>query len=86
MSKPFEIRFPIDGSTIRLSRQNGSYLPLTLWATGGRPPFRWYVDGRSLMEPTDQSTITWIPEGRGQIDIMIVDAEGIRASSTAWLE
>ncbi len=86
LARPFEIRFPVTGSTIRLAREGDALAPLTIWATGGRPPFRWYIDGRSLTGQTNDNRITWTPAGRGQVEIAIVDADNVKASSTAWLE
>jgi penicillin-binding protein 1C len=86
MSRPFEIRFPVNGSTIRLTRGEHPLSPLTLWASGGRPPFRWYVDGRSLTDQTSDSRITWTPDGRGQVEFTVIDANGRKAASTAWLD
>jgi penicillin-binding protein 1C len=59
---------------------------MVLWVTGGRPPFRWYIDGRSVAGETSDNRISWSPEGRGQIEIVVIDASGAKTTSTAWLD
>jgi penicillin-binding protein 1C len=86
MSRPFEIRFPVNGSTMRLSRHDGVPTPLTVWVSGGQPPFRWFVDGRSVADRTSEGKITWIPGGRGQVEFVVIDNNGHKASSSAWLD
>jgi penicillin-binding protein 1C len=85
-ARSFEIRFPVNGSTVRLSRRDSAIAPITVWATGGRAPFRWYIDGKSLTDQTAENRIVWTPPGRGQVDIVVIDANGAKAKSTAWLE
>jgi membrane carboxypeptidase/penicillin-binding protein PbpC len=85
MSRPFEIRFPVPGAVIKLMRNDTALASLTVWASGGKPPFRWYVDGHSLADQTD-SKIVWTPEGRGQVEFTVIDSTGKKAASTAWLD
>jgi penicillin-binding protein 1C len=82
----FEIRFPLNGSTIRLPHDRKLMRRMVLWVTGGRPPFRWYIDGRSVAGETSDNRISWSPEGRGQIEIVVIDASGAKTTSTAWLD
>ena len=84
--RPLEIGFPVNGSTVRLEPYDGAYLPFSVFAVGGRGPFHWYVDGKALSHDAGGDRLVWKPEGRGQVEFVIVDADGRSAKSTAWLD
>jgi membrane carboxypeptidase/penicillin-binding protein PbpC len=54
-------------------------------ATGGYPPFHWFLDGLDEQE-TLVPEIEWTPPGSGQFDISVVDSAGAAASSSVWLQ
>jgi penicillin-binding protein 1C len=85
-SRSFEIRFPVDGSSVRLSRADHSLTPMTAWVSGGKPPFHWFVDGRALTAQSSDDRITWRPDSRGQVEFVVIDSTGARARSTAWID
>ena len=84
--RPFEIRFPLNGASIRLTPGDSGYMPVTISTTGGRPPFRWLVDGQVPVGEPSQDKLVWLPEGRGQVEFIVIDADGLKASSTAWFD
>jgi penicillin-binding protein 1C len=85
-TRSFEIRFPANDSTIKLKRAGNAYEPLAISSTGGRPPFHWFINGHALPDAPRQDRIVWFPESRGQTDFVVIDADGLKASSTAWLD
>jgi penicillin-binding protein 1C len=81
-----EIRFPLNDTTVNLVRDGENFQPLTFTVNGGKLPMRWIVDGKALDAAGHSSrTIRWEPLGRGQIDVVVIDANGSKAESTAWL-
>lgn len=86
ISRKLEIRFPANDSTVKLARNGERFAPLALSASGGRPPLRWYVDGHLLDDHVAAGRITWRPEGRGQVEFIVIDADGHKASSSVWLD
>ncbi len=85
-AQPFEIRFPSNGATIRLTRSGAAYMPLTISTAGGRPPFRWLIDGQAAAGEPSQDRFVWLPAGRGQVEFVVIDADGMKASSTVWFD
>lgn len=84
--RPLQIRFPIDGSVVNLQKDERSPNFIGLSATGGRPPYLWYVDGQTLTNvPTDRE-IPWTPEGRGQVEFSVVDSAGRHAVAKVWFD
>jgi penicillin-binding protein 1C len=79
------IRFPADGSTVTLARGADTIAPMMISATGGYPPFHWFLDGLDEQE-TLVPEIEWTPPGSGQFDISVVDSAGAAASSSVWLQ
>jgi penicillin-binding protein 1C len=84
--RPLEIGFPVNGAYVKLEERDGAYLPFSIFAVGGRAPFQWYVDGKTLQDEPRGDRFVWKPEGRGQVEFLIVDAEGRTAKSTAWFD
>lgn len=58
----------------------GGLLPIPLRASGGKPPYQWYVDGAPLPTPAAGHTVSWRPAGEGFFRITVVDAAGGMAS------
>jgi penicillin-binding protein 1C len=85
-TRPVEIKFPADGSILKLGPVNASHAPISILTGGGRPPIRLYVDGKLLTEQQDEKRTSWIPEGKGQVRIMAVDADGAKAAAEIWLD
>lgn len=72
VAEPLRILFPPDGATVESLAEG-----IALRASGGRPPFRWIAEGRQL--PDDASF--WRPDGEGFARLVVVDAEGRRATA-----
>jgi penicillin-binding protein 1C len=84
--RPLEIEFPPNGTTVKLEQRDGAYLPINVVAVGGRGPFRWYVGKQTIADAQGAERLTWTPEGRGQTEFTVIDADGRVAKSGAWLE
>lgn len=82
---PLEIVYPRAGAQIAAQRAQGEALSFPLKVAGGRPPYRWTVLGRVQdLEPTAEH---WVKiAARGQIDIMVTDADGKVDRSSFWFE
>lgn len=74
--RPVAIQFPADGSELRLGRSGAA--PLV--ATGGRPPYRWLVDGAPAGAAGVGEIVAWRPGGPGFHRVSVVDENGISAS------
>ncbi|MDE2016753.1 MAG: hypothetical protein KGI57_03500, partial [Hyphomicrobiales bacterium] len=58
----------------------GDMRPLSLKATGGAPPFRWFVDGAPVAADGWRREARWRPDGAGFARATVVDATGAAAS------
>jgi penicillin-binding protein 1C len=76
-------RFPVNGSTIKLERTGAS---MAISIVGGSPPYSLYVDGKSVETQSSESSVSWMPKGRGQATFVVVDSTGMQASTTAWFD
>jgi penicillin-binding protein 1C len=75
-----KIVYPPDGALIEW---RGEDVPLE--AIGGKPPFRWLVDGKPLALARPRRPFYWQPEGIGFAQLAVIDAEGRSARSTVRL-
>jgi penicillin-binding protein 1C len=75
------ILYPPNGATVAWQ---GGDVPLE--ASGGKPPFRWLVDGRPLPPAPSRHDMTWQPGGIGFVRLTVVDAEGRSGRATVRLE
>jgi penicillin-binding protein 1C len=48
LANPPQITFPPSGARIELSQAGNTLRPLVLEAAGGKPPYRWIVNGAPL--------------------------------------
>jgi penicillin-binding protein 1C len=82
---PLEISFPRNGADVHVDRSAGQTVELPLIVTGGKPPYQWTLSG--ALQPPDPLTVRrWATDGRGQMDINVIDATGTIATSSFWLE
>jgi penicillin-binding protein 1C len=75
------ILYPPNGATVAWQ---GGDVPLE--ASGGKPPFRWLVDGRPLPPAPSRHDMTWQPGGIGYVRLTVVDADGRSGRATVRLE
>lgn len=68
------IVFPPSGATLEISRDQTRPIPIALEASGGRPPYRWAVNGLPLAPEPEGVTPSWKPEGVGFARISVTDA------------
>ncbi|SRR5690554_2732529 len=84
---PPAIIYPPDGARVDLGLRKGAPAPpLIMKLDGGRPPFHWFADGRSLGNAQHRRTASWEPEGPGFSTLSVVDAAGEATSVTIFLE
>ena len=81
-----KIYFPVDGSTLDLTKHENGLSSLTLKSYGGTPPFYWLINGRPLGPATSDFITTYTPKGPGRAQITLIDSEGKRDSVAIWLE
>jgi penicillin-binding protein 1C len=86
LKRSLQIRFPIDGTVILLPQGQKSPAPIGLSAVGGSPPYLWSVDGHPVIQDRLDSRIVWNPEGRGQVEFVVVDSDGRRAVANVWFD
>lgn len=67
------LAFPPAASAVDyLVGADGAPQPLTLRAEGGRPPFRWIINGAPV-ESDGDSILPWRPDGPGFVQVTIID-------------
>jgi penicillin-binding protein 1C len=80
------IVYPPAGATIDLAREDGRLSPIALEASGGRPPYRWVVNGMPLPVPPIGAVIAWTPDGPGFAKLSVMDADSRVVSEDLRLE
>ncbi len=79
------LAYPPPGATIDLlTTPAGGFMPVTLHAAGGVPPFRWLINGAPV--PGTQADLPWQPDGPGLATVTIIDAEDRAANGTFRLQ
>ncbi|THV20256.1 penicillin-binding protein 1C [Peteryoungia ipomoeae] len=85
--KPPQIVYPPQGAVLeRGYTADGTPLPIMVKLQAGRAPFRWLVDGRAINELSRRRTGEWVPAGKGQSTLTIIDAEGRAASVSIFVK
>jgi len=76
---PVRIAFPPDGADLALQKlPSGESAPLPFKAEGGALPLTWLVEGRPVEGRMGRRQLLWEPDGRGFVEIVVVDAKGQR--------
>ncbi|MHC2566354.1 penicillin-binding protein 1C [Bradyrhizobium liaoningense] len=79
-----EISFPRNGANVRSDRRADEVAQIPLVATGGKPPYRWTLQGQ-LQPVSPVATTTWAVQARGQLAVSVMDSTGSVATSSFWL-
>ena len=79
------IVYPPSGAVIDVS-QEGPATPIALEASGGKPPYRWSIDGVPLPIPPVGSMMSWKPSGPGFARLSVTDADNNVSSEELRLE
>jgi len=80
------IIYPPAGARIDVTRENERPLPIALEASGGKPPYRWMIDGVPLPLPPIGAVMSWIPDGPGFARLSVMDADSNVTSEDLRLE
>jgi len=76
---PVRIAFPPDGAELAMQKlPSGAPAPLPFKAEGGALPLTWLVEGRPITARAGRRQLLWEPDGRGFVEIVVVDAKGRR--------
>jgi penicillin-binding protein 1C len=76
---PVRIAFPPDGAELAMQKlPSGAPAPLPFKAEGGALPLTWLVEGRPVQGGIGRRQLLWEPDGRGFVEIVVVDAKGRR--------
>ncbi len=76
---PVRIAFPPDGAELAMQKlPSGATAPLPFKAEGGALPLTWLVEGRPVEGRAGRRQLLWEPDGRGFVEIVVVDAKGRR--------
>ena len=84
-AKSVRIAYPIDGATLELAGAAQPLPSLTLQANGGALPLRWLVNGTPIDSQPYRRQAQWLPDGRGQVRVTVIDSAGNSASSAVWI-
>jgi penicillin-binding protein 1C len=85
LTEPLIVSFPPDGTIVELREGAEGYAALPLIADGGRKPLRWLVNGVPLKSDPNRRRADWRPDGRGFLQITVIDAEGAAARAQVQL-
>jgi penicillin-binding protein 1C len=80
------IVYPPAGATIDIAQDDGKPLPIALEVSGGKPPYRWMVDGMPLPVPPIGAVMSWTPDGPGFARLSVMDADRNVTSEDLRLE
>jgi penicillin-binding protein 1C len=78
-----KILFPPSGAILQLSPDNN---PVSLEAAGGRPPYRWMVNGTMLPAAPIGMSMSWLPDGPGFAHISVIDRDEAAASEDVQIQ
>jgi len=83
-----EIVYPPAGARVDLGQSACSdrKLPLIVKLQGGKPPYQWIANGRSLAGQTRRRKLTWQPDGPGASNLTVIDAVGQAASVSVFID
>jgi penicillin-binding protein 1C len=77
-----EITFPPDRARIELGREGEALL---LEVQRGELPLTVLINGAPVETDPWRRTLDWVPDGAGQVDILVIDAKGAAARSSVFL-
>jgi penicillin-binding protein 1C len=80
------IVYPPAGAAIDVTQEDGKPLPVALEVSGGKPPYRWMVDGMPLPVPPIGAVMSWAPDGPGFARLSVMDADSHVTSEELRLE
>ncbi|MFS3134150.1 penicillin-binding protein 1C [Gluconacetobacter sacchari] len=75
-----QVVFPRDHADLESRSDDGAMVPIGLEASGGRPPYRWFVNGAPLAVPLGARP-SWTPDMPGFAHLTVQDATGRHASA-----
>jgi penicillin-binding protein 1C len=75
------ILFPPHGADVLVDGLGADGRGLSLAARGGRAPLTWYAEGRAVPLEATSGRAIWKPTSPGFHDVMVVDANGRRATA-----
>ncbi len=81
-----QIVYPPEGAHVDLGAKSGDLSPLLLKLQGGRPPYRWLVNGKPLPDISRRRTNQWMPDGGGYSKLTVIDAMGRAASVGVFVD
>lgn len=74
---PLRIAFPPDKAEIELGQEpDGSATPVAVKAEGGALPLTWLINGAPAAAAAHRREMAWTPEGKGFIQLLVIDAKG----------
>jgi len=77
-----EITFPPDRARIEIGREGEA---LQLEVQRGELPLTVLINGAPVETDPWRRTLDWVPDGAGQVDILVIDAKGAAARSSVFL-
>jgi penicillin-binding protein 1C len=78
---PPTIRFPPNGATLPLAKDDVKHGGIQLTADGGSAPLTWLVNGHLVGNADRFTPADYVPSGEGFARVTVVDAQGRSDSS-----
>jgi penicillin-binding protein 1C len=69
------ILYPPAKATLSLAEGADAAAPIALEAAGGKPPYRWAVNGLPLPPTARGRTASWLPDGPGFVRLSVTDGD-----------
>ena len=85
-----ELAYPPDRARIDLqlseAQHNSEATPLHLKVRNGQLPFTYLVNGAPIVKKSYSRRAEWLPDTRGFVDIVVIDAKGAAARAKVFLQ
>ncbi|HEX2255392.1 MAG TPA: hypothetical protein VHG92_01600 [Afifellaceae bacterium] len=83
---PPEIAYPPDGARIELGLDRRDATSLALKVRSGTPPYIWFADGAPVATSEFGRDAFWKPDGRGFVELLVIDASRRAARARVFVD
>jgi len=80
-----KITYPLNQSELVLEEEQDVFNVVVLKAQSGQAPFHWLINGEVLPNVTNSHHAQWQPDGEGQFNILLIDANGEADHASVWI-
>ncbi|MEM1048550.1 MAG: penicillin-binding protein 1C [Pseudomonadota bacterium] len=81
-----QLAYPPDRARIALTESTAAAGPLPLKVRNGKMPYTYFINGTPIARRLFSTSAEWVPDTRGFVDIVVIDAAGQSARAQVFLE